>query len=400
MATPAAVVSQDPCHETQPVVRTGLLGLVLLSIGHFFIDLYSSALGALQPLLVAKLSLSLTQAGILGGVLVFSSSVAQPVYGYLSDRFHSRLFTVLAPAVAGVFISSLGLAPSYSWLLLLVFLGGAGIASFHPQASARVTLGVDAARARWMAVFISSGTMGMACGPTIFSLVPARTGLENVWVAGIPGVAATLLLFVFLKGNGIPSGTSRRFELGALRDVWKPLTLLYLLVFIRSIIQITYTQFLPLYLNHERGFPVTHASFALSLYLACGALGGFVGGSLADRIGGRFVILLSMVGSVPFLLVFFFSSGWLSMVGLALGGLVLLFTIPVNVVMAQRLAPKQVGTVSALMMGFAWGMAGLIFIPLTGALADRFGLHAVLCALAFFPIAGVFLTLKLPADSR
>ena len=97
-------------------------------------------MGALQPLLVQKLHTSLTQVGILGGVLVFASSVMQPVYGYLSDRFHTRLFTILSPAVAGVFISSLGLAPSYGWLLLLVLLGGAGIAAFHPQASAGAVL--------------------------------------------------------------------------------------------------------------------------------------------------------------------------------------------------------------------------------------------------------------------
>ena len=52
-------------------------------MGHFCVDLYAGALGALQPLLVQKLHTSLTQVGILGGVLVFASSVMQPVYGYL-----------------------------------------------------------------------------------------------------------------------------------------------------------------------------------------------------------------------------------------------------------------------------------------------------------------------------
>lgn len=67
---------------------------------------------------------------------------------------------------------------------------------------------------------------------------------------------------------------------------------------------------------------------------------------------------MSMVGSVPFLSTFFHAGHMLSYVGLLLGGLVLLFTIPVNVVMAQELAPAQTGTVSALMMGFAWGTSG------------------------------------------
>ena len=47
-----------------------MLPLVLFSCAHFFIDLYSIALGVLQPLLLAQFGLSLTQAGLIGGVLV------------------------------------------------------------------------------------------------------------------------------------------------------------------------------------------------------------------------------------------------------------------------------------------------------------------------------------------
>ena len=81
--------------------------------------------------------------------------------------------------------------------------------------------------------------------------------------------------------------------------------------------------------------------------------------------------------------------------GLVLGGLMLLFTIPVNVVMAQQLVPSEAGTISALMMGFSWGMAGLLFIPLTGWLADHFTLHRVLFSLLVFPVIGFVLALKL-----
>ena len=69
------------------VARFSYLPLTLLCLGHFFIDLYSSALGAFQPLLVAKHNLRLAEAGLLGGALVFSASLAQPLYGYLSDRY-------------------------------------------------------------------------------------------------------------------------------------------------------------------------------------------------------------------------------------------------------------------------------------------------------------------------
>jgi FSR family fosmidomycin resistance protein-like MFS transporter len=394
MATEAPAIQLA---DRERIVRTTFLGLILYSLGHFFIDLYSAALGTLQPVLGAKLHLNLTEAGILGGLLVFSASVMQPAYGYLSDRFHTRLFSALAPAVAGIFISALGLASNFGWLCALVVLGGCGIASFHPQASARATHGLTGNRGHWMAIFISAGTLGLAAGPVYFSAALNWLGFERTYWAAIPAITITLLLLILLPEHARPAPHLRRhFDWQPLRAVWKPLTILYFLVFIRSIIQVVFGQFLPLYLNRERGFTFSAAAYSLTLYLAAGAIGGFLGGQMSDRFGGRRVILVSMAGCVPFAALFFLSTGITSLVGLALTGLILLFTIPVNVVMAQELVPAQSGTVSALMMGFAWGMAGLVFIPLTGWAGDHFTLHRALAALNVFPVIGFFLALKLP----
>src|SRR5437763_2024550 len=105
MSSRAAVAPQETVSN---MARVSVLPLVLFCLGHFLVDLYSGALGALQPLLQSRFGLNFTQAGILGGVMVCSSSVMQPVYGLLSDRWRSRFFTALAPALAGIFISSLG----------------------------------------------------------------------------------------------------------------------------------------------------------------------------------------------------------------------------------------------------------------------------------------------------
>jgi FSR family fosmidomycin resistance protein-like MFS transporter len=330
--------------------------------------------------------------------MIFSSSVMQPAYGYLSDRLHTRVFTILAPAVAGIFISALGMAPSYPIVLLLVVLGGAGIASFHPQGSALAIGGAGAGAGRAMAIFVSAGTLGMALGPTYFTAIIGRTGLENSLWCAVPGVLATATLIWFLPRANIRSTfhVGSKLDWNELYVVRKPLLVLYFLVFIRSIVQITYAQLLPLYLHRERGYSLQSASLVLSMYLACGAVGGFLGGHLADRFGGRRIIMSSMLGSVPFLATFFAATGVLSAVALAIGGLVLLFTVPVNVVMAQKLAPRQASTVSALMMGFSWGMAGLVFIPLTGWAADRVGLHASLATLSAFPLLGFVLAMFLP----
>ena len=381
------------------VSAEGTRRLILLSLGHFFIDLYSTALGALQPLLVARYGLTLFRAGTLGGLLSFSSSVMQPFYGYLSDRLHFRGFTVLAPLIAGLFISCLGLAPDYKTLLLLVFLGGVGIAAFHPQGTAHASATLKQRRGLAMAIFITSGTIGLACGPAYFSWITGWLGLERSYWAALPALAITLVLAATLPAPPRRAHTpARHFDWTPFRPVMKPMILLYFLVVIRSVIQIVFTQFLALYFHLDRGFSIPSASYVLTLFLTGGAMGGFTGGNLADRFGGRRIVMFSMIASTPFLVAFLLTRGWVSLAGLFLGGLILLFTVPVNVTMAQELVPTQAGTVSALMMGFAWGMAGLVAIPLFGWTADHVGLHRSLWGVVLLPLIGFLLALQLPHD--
>lgn len=394
------VAPEPPAAALSPAPPDATGRLALLSVGHFFIDLYSSALGALQPLLLARYSLSLLQAGLLAGLLSFSSSVMQPVYGYLSDRLNFRGFTVLSPFIAGLFISSLGLAGNFTGLLLPVFLAGVGIAAFHPQGTAHAATLFGRRRGAGMAIFITSGTIGLALGPTYFSLLTSRLGLEKAYWGALPGLLITLLLAARLPAAPRqPASRGARFDLAPFRGVRKTMTLLYFLVIIRSVVQISFSQFLPLYFHLERGYTVAGASYVLTLFLFGGAIGGFLGGNLSDRFGGRRIVAFSMIGSVPFLILFLATKGGISLAGLFVGGLILLFTVPVNVVMAQELVPTQSGTVSALMMGFAWGMAGIFVIPLIGWAADHVGLHATLWAVVLLPLAGFLLALKLPRDN-
>ncbi len=398
MESPVAI--EEPLVQQAPlaVQRASWVSLAYLSLGHFFIDFYSNALGVFVPLLVDKLGISLTEAGFLGGLLSFSSSVTQPLYGYLSDRFRSPLFATLSPAVAGIFIASLGLAPSYGWLIALVFLGGAGVASFHPAGSSRVISDVEPARRQQaMAIFISCGSLGLAFGPSAFSYLFDTIGMPRAYLAAIPGVVVTLILLFFLPpATDVSSARSAsKFDFSELRPVWAPLTILYLCVFLRSVVQISFSALLPLYLHKERGYALSEASHLLSFYLAAGALGGFIGGNMAQRFGGKRIIQISFLGSLPLLALFFVSTGWVASTALIAGGFLLLFTIPVNVVMAQELAPTQAGTVSALMMGASWGMAGLIGIPLIGWLGDHYTLHTALSSLVVAPLLGFLLTLRL-----
>ena len=136
-----------------------------------------------------------------------------------------------------------------------------------------------------------------------------------------------------------------------------------------------------------------------ALFMFFGALGGLMGGPLSDRWGGRKVIIVSMVMATPTLAIFLLTKGLIAAVCLSLGGAFLLCTLPVNVVMAQQLLPHHASMVSALMMGFAWGLGGMA-VPLVGTFGDQMGLERALFMVVLLPIFGFILSLFLPNDKR
>ena len=381
--------------------RAAMRPLAMFSIAHLTIDLYASLLATLQPVLVQRYVLSLTQAGILGGVFMFSSSILQLAFGLISDRMRRPLFVLASPVVAGAFLCSLGLADAFPDLLALLFLGGLGIAAFHPQGAAGVAAIAPHRRGMVLAIFVTCGTIGHSIGPVFFSRMTEWLGLEMLYWAALPGVVVSgVLLWGLAARATAAAGNRNHFDYEAVRAKWKPLSLYYLLVLLRSVVQVGMAQFMTLYLYRERELTFSQASLGLTAFFASAALGTFVGGGLAERFGSRRVVVLSMSVSIPFLALFVGATGWVSFAGLFVGGFMLLSTNPVILAMAQELVPTQESTVSGLMMGFSWGVAGIVFVPLIGWLADHFGLQPLFWGLAVLPLLGSLLALRLPKDAK
>lgn len=248
-----------------------------------------------------------------------------------------------------------------------------------------------------MAIFVTGGTLGFALGPLFAVGVVTVFGLERTWVAVVPGVAASaLLLFWLRRMEARPREHVKPPPLRALRPVLRPLALLYAATVSRSVVATGYMTFLPLYL-HERGYSLAQSGATVSLYLLFGAIGGFFGGWLADRVGGRRVIAASFAGALPFFIASLFLDDRLGIPCLLLGSFVLQASLPVNVVLGQELSPGHSSTISSFLMGAAWGMGALIVGPL-GALADARGIHVALLVLACVPAAGLVCAIALLRD--
>jgi FSR family fosmidomycin resistance protein-like MFS transporter len=338
--------------------------------------------------------LSLTLVGTLVALASITSSFSQPLFGLISDRMRRPWFVAFGPLTAAVFMSGLGLAPSYTALVALLMLAGLGVAAFHPQAAVLASQ-VSPRRNASMAFFITGGTIGFSVGPIFAVGVVSAFGLDHTWVAAVPGVVASALLLTWLsRVPPRPRHEAIHVPLRELRPVLRPLTLLYFATVSRSAVSYGFMTFLPLYLN-ARGYTLSESGTILSLYLLLGALGGFFGGWASDRIGSHRLIVCSFLFAAPLYAAFLALPDRFGIPCLILGSFLLQSSLAVNVVLGQELSPKHSSTISSLLMGAAWGMGALLIGPI-GALADQRGLHTALFALSFMLLVGFVCAAMLP----
>jgi len=176
------------------------------------------------------------------------------------------------------------------------------------------------------------------------------------------------------------------------------LTILILVVTMRSWIQMGLVTFIPFYyINYLKGDPLL-AGKMVTTFLISGTIGTLLGARLADRWGHKFFLTLTMLLMIPLLILFLQVQGWGAFVVLALSGFVLIASFSVTVVMAQDLLPGKLGMASGLMVGFAIGTGGM-GVTLLGLVADTWGVPIALQTLTVIPIMGFLLCLFLPAAS-
>ncbi|MBM3470550.1 MAG: MFS transporter [Armatimonadetes bacterium] len=353
--------------------------LGVLSFAHFTNDLYAAFLAPLLPLVVAKFSISLALAGLLGSAYNLSSAFSQPFFGMAADRVPRPVFTVLGALVTVVMMGLLGLAPSYHAMLAVLFIAGLGTAAFHPQSFSAAGAVSGDSRGAGISLFIAGGELGYSLGPVYVAAIVGAIGLAGTAVAALPGVVACLLLWRLAGSWWSDLETPTRVGLGSeVRRHGRALVLIWLVVVLRSVVTLGHVLFIPLLLR-GRGETLMMGGTAVFLFGGVGSIGGLVGGALSDRIGRRAVMAISLIAAAPLLVLFGSIEGAWGLVPLALGGFMLFLAAPVSIVMAQEMFPSRASLASSMVTGMAWGTAGLS-MTLIGAIADKIGLAQTLSA--------------------
>ena len=372
--------------------------MVALSGGHFAVDFASGSVPALIPFLTDRFDLSYALAAVLLLAATVSSSLVQPLFGLWSDRRGALWLIPGGVALAAVGVGTAAVSPVYPVVVVLVFVGGLGVAAFHPEGAKFAAFASGRKRASGMSYFNIGGNVGYAFGAFVTGQLVVQIGLVGGLLAMVPILASGIVLVRLLPrlARLKPDRPSEALAHGD--DQRGAMAWLGAVIALRSIAWFALLAFVPLWVV-AHGHSKEAGNRLLFIMLLAGAVGTIALGPVADAIGLRRTLVVTQAALAPLILIFVFVGGVPGVVALMLVGVCVVGTFGVTMVLSQLYLPRHVGMASGLSVGLAMGVGGIAAVAL-GAVADAIDLQAALTMCAVAPAIGVFFCLKLPAPAK
>ena len=378
-----------------------LLRVCLITYAHTTVDFYMTLFPPLLALFKDLYGLTLVEASLLPMVVSLFGNIPQPFMGYIGDRTNRVRLAALGVLACGLCVSVIGTLPSVGMLAAFLVLASLGSSLFHPTAGGLVTTSLPRRSNFAMAVFLTGGPLGMAIAPVTGTQVVSRYGLDSLWIVIFPCLVATAVLFRLSRtATQVKSATASvrinyaLFRTAAMRPLW----ILYTIAVFRSLVHAACVSFISI-LGHDRTWDISKIGWVLSAYLIAATLGRLAGGYLGDRVAPRKLLGWSCGFSTIFYVVFCFTSGPISLVCFLFAGFIFDLGATTNIVLAQRILPQHASTATGLVMGFAWGVSGLM-LPGIGLLADATSMEFALACVSLILLPSAALVAALPGTSN
>jgi MFS transporter, FSR family, fosmidomycin resistance protein len=383
-----------------------------VSMTHFFVDVLNSGRTLLVAILAIGLGLTNAQVGIALLLYNVSSALSQPVFGFMADRFGPR-WLVVGGMGWMIFFYSLA-SMSGPWpALIAVTVAGLGSGAFHPTGTLVASQVSSANRTQATAIFFLAGQMGLFIGPVL-----AGAFLESYGRVGYMALPI-LSLIAFAGGwQWLPRRDAQVAGSAALpakqataasgnrqnpRWRWKDINQpgfwpLIIIIVTMNTASIGTINFVPK-LFTEWGLAPSYVGWTGGLLMLGAGVGGVLGGTLADRIGGRWAILLGAAGAVAPLYFYLLVADPWRLILLFLSGFFAGMPHSILVIRAQSLLPGRQGLASGLILGLMF-FSGAIGAYVIGIVADSVGLPRALQMVAVLPLIALLAATALPGTGR
>lgn len=378
--------------------------VLALALGHLVTDLQAGALPIVLPHLKEIFALSYSQLAVIILTQNVTSSVIQPLFGYITDKKSMPVLLPFCAAMAGAGFSAIGWAPSYTLILLTVVIIGIASATYHPQASKTVNfLSDNSSKAKNMGVFSLGGNAGMAVGSILMTLlIGFQGGVHNTIYFVLPGLLVFGLMMKYMpEYKRVNEEHSLKMTVAKMQETVEKVShfgmfVLLFFIFVRSTINTGLATYLPLFFLKFRGSETVFASALVSAFLLGGVAGTYTGAVLSDRLGARRIIIGSTVLSIPAIwLIGHVNTEAAAMVAVVASGFFIIGSFATTIVLAQTMLPNNVGMAAGLTIGLSVGMGGF-GVTILGYIADHRGLPLVMQIIAWLPVIAAIIALKIP----
>jgi FSR family fosmidomycin resistance protein-like MFS transporter len=367
-------------------IRLARRGSCLLAYSHVTVDFSQGAIAALVPFLVLDRGYSYAAAA--GIVLAFSlvSSVVQPVFGALGDRWTMRWLIPVSILLAGAGIAAVGVVDSFWFTAIAASVSGVGVAAYHPAGAGRAREISDGEHVL-MSWFSLGGNLGFALAPLVVAATIGVLGLRASPLLLIPALTGVVAVALIRRGRQpaaeAAAGSPDRVASG--RDDWGVFARLSVAITCRSIVFVGMGSFIVLFMHEHRGVSDTLAATSLFVFYLGGAFGTAIGGHLARRFPRVAILRWSYLLAVPVVAGMLLIPGPAAWLFIALASVVLYVPFSLHVTLGPDVLPRHMGTASGVTLGLAVSVGGLAS-PAIGALADRVGLEYALLPLIALPV--------------
>ena len=367
-------------------------------IFHCINDFGQGSLAALIPFFIANFGLNYYQSASIIFCNTIVASVAQPILGYVADRWRVPWFIPVGFSITLVSISAIALATSYEMILALSLIAGLGAALFHPEAALLVNRMQSNELGNAMGRFAVGGSAGFALGPLLAGGVYVFGG-QFLWLFTAIALIGVLLYVYAFTGFaatdviGESKSSAKSTNTGA--NDWVSFGKLFFVIASRSILFSVLSIFIPiLYITVING-EASASSLALTMYFAMGAVLTYMGGALSDKLGFLKTVRLGNLIFLPSVLVFIFVPNiwgfFGAMIPMAFG--VFSQYGPITV-LGQKYLAKNAGFASGITLGLGITLGGLV-APYVGHLADIYDVQTALMTLIPVGLMGLLMSLWL-----
>lgn len=384
--------------KTTSQTGTAFTILSMLAVCHMLNDMLQSIISAVYPLLKDSLLLNFTQIGLITLVFQLSSSIFQTVVGLITDRRPQPYSLPIGMAFSMIGILSLSFAGSFIHVLIAVYLTGLGSSIFHPEASRLAYMASGGKTGLAQSIFQVGGNFGSSVGPLLALWIITPYGQQNIkWLSLIALVCIGIMLVIskWYKSNLYRLKPAKkddsRIEKQSIYSSGKvafAITILLIFIFSKYVYMASLNSYYMFYLIDKFGVSVKDAQLFLFAFLFAVALGTIIGGPIGDRIGRKYVIWVSILGTAPFALIMpHVELLWTCVLSIFIG-FILSSAFSAILVYAQELVPGKVGLIGGLFFGLAFGIAG-IASAILGKIADETSIQHVYDICAYLPLIGL-----------